>query len=109
MNIPKTIKVGYQKRGDTYTGKLAYVIYTDDKGKLRKEKSWQGWRDGKIKPSDFDNEPTSGFVLNKGVGGGGRGSLRPGHAPVRSPLPIRRDTFGTPGCHRLGCRRLLLR
>jgi hypothetical protein len=69
MFIPKTIKVGYQKRSDTYTGQLAYVIYTDDKGKLRKEKSWQGWRSNKIKPDDFDNEPTSGFVLNKGVGG----------------------------------------
>ena len=69
LYIPKTIKVGYQNRTDTYTGKLAYVIYTDDKGVLRKEKSWQGWRDHKIKIDDFDNEPTSGFVLNKGVGG----------------------------------------
>lgn len=69
MMIPKTITVGYQKRGDTYTGKLAYVIYTDDKGKLRKEKSWESWRQKNIKRDDFDNTPTSGFVLNKGVGG----------------------------------------
>ena len=39
--IPKKIKVGYQDRDDTYTGKLAYVIYYDEKGKLRKENSWQ--------------------------------------------------------------------
>lgn len=69
MYIPKTIKVGYQTRNGTYTGKLAYVIYIDDKGVLRKEKSWQGWRDHKIQPEEFDNEPTSGFVLNKKVGG----------------------------------------
>jgi len=69
LNIPKTIKVGFQKRDDTYTGQLAYVVYTDVKGVLRKETSWNGWRDKKISPKDFDNVPTSGFVLNKGVGG----------------------------------------
>jgi hypothetical protein len=66
--IPKTIKVGYQERSDTYTGQLAYVIYYDQKGKLRKETSWNGWRDNKIEPQEFSNEPTSGFVLNKKVG-----------------------------------------
>ena len=69
LNIPKTIHVGYQKRNDTYTGQLAYVIYTDQKGKKRKETSWQSWRSDKIDPNDYDNEPLSGFVLNKGVGG----------------------------------------
>ena len=29
--IPKKINVGYQEREDTYTGKLAYVIYWDEK------------------------------------------------------------------------------
>ena len=68
MNIPPTIKVGYQNRSDTYTNKLAYVIYYDEKGVLRKEKSWDGWRDKKIPSNEFKNEPTSGFVLNKKVG-----------------------------------------
>ena len=67
--IPEKIKVGYQNRNDTYTKKLAYVIYYDEKGKLRKETSWNSWRDEKIEPDDFDNEPTRGFVLNKKVGG----------------------------------------
>lgn len=89
--IPKTIKVGFNYREDTYTKKLAYVIYYDDKGKLRKENSWSNWiqRPGKeisfyndvkrtwdkqeldssFEPKDFDNVPMSGFVLNKGVGG----------------------------------------
>jgi len=66
--LPKTIKVGYQTRSDTYTGQLAYVIYIDQKGKLRKEASWNSWRDNKIEPQEFTNEPTSGFVLNKKVG-----------------------------------------
>ena len=67
--IPKTLKVGYQKRGDTYSGKLAYIIYIDEKGKVRKETSWNSWRDKGIQPNDYPNEPISGFVLNKKVGG----------------------------------------
>ncbi|MBX4152430.1 hypothetical protein [Paenibacillus lautus] len=66
--IPQKIKVGFQNRENTYTKKLAYVIYYDHKNKLRKEASWQSWRDEKIEPIDYDNEPLSGFVLNKKVG-----------------------------------------
>lgn len=61
--------MGFQTRNDTYTKKLAYVIYYDEKGKLRKEPSWNSWRDKKIDPEEFDNVPTEGFVLNKKVGG----------------------------------------
>jgi hypothetical protein len=67
--IPKKIKVGYVKRDDTYTKKLGYVIYYDNKNVLRKETSWNTWRDDKIPFDDFENVPTSGFVLNKKVGG----------------------------------------
>jgi hypothetical protein len=67
LYIPSKIRVGYQNRSDTYTKKLAYVIYYDGKGQLRKQKSWDGWRDKKIEPEDFDNVPHSGFVLNKDV------------------------------------------
>lgn len=67
--VPKKINVGFQNRSGTYTGKLAYIIYFDEKGKLRKETSWNGWRDEKIPNEIYDNEPTSGFVLNKKVGG----------------------------------------
>lgn len=69
MNIPEKISVGFRERSDTYTGKLAYVVYTDAKGVLRKATSWNGWRDRAIPPEEYKNEPTSGFVLNKGVGG----------------------------------------
>ena len=66
--IPDKIHVGYQNRKGTYTGKLAYVIYTDKKGKKRKEGSWNSWKDNKISVDDFNNEPMSGFVLNKKTG-----------------------------------------
>lgn len=70
--IPEKIKVGYQKRDDTYTKKLGYVVYYDKKGVLRKEKSWEGWRDKKIKADEFKNEAVEGFVLNRDVGGARR-------------------------------------
>jgi hypothetical protein len=70
--IPNKIKVGFQERNDTYTGRLAYVVYYDQLGKLRKEKSWEGWRSKNIEPLDLDNQPTDGFVLNRGVGGARR-------------------------------------
>lgn len=66
--IPKKINVGFQERDDTYTKKLAYVIYFDNKGVLRKQTSWESWRNKKIEPIIFDNTPTDGFVLNKKVG-----------------------------------------
>lgn len=52
--IPKTINVGYQNRSGTYTGKLDYVIYYDEKGKLRKEASWNSWRDEKKTELELD-------------------------------------------------------
>ena len=69
MFIPKKIKSGYNKREDCYTGKLAYVIYYDEKGKLRKETSWNSWRKEELGDDEYDNSPTDGFVLNKKVGG----------------------------------------
>lgn len=70
--IPEKIKIGFQNRDDTYTKMLAYVIYYDHKGKLRKEISWESWRKKDIEPVDYENTPTSGFVLNKKVGGNNR-------------------------------------
>ena len=85
--IPNKCKVGFQLRHGTYTGKLGYIIYNDGK-QWRKEPSWESWRhkvgqvnyeyfngvrqetiiEG-VEPIEFANEPTSGFVLNKKVGG----------------------------------------
>lgn len=65
--IPDKIKVGFQKRDDCYTKQLGYIVYYDQKGVLRKETSWNSWRDHKLSPVDCDNVPHSGFVLNKDV------------------------------------------
>lgn len=67
--LPNKINVGFQKRSGTYTGKLAYVVYYDQKGVLRKEASWNSWRDKSIPNEEYENNPTEGFVLNKKVGG----------------------------------------
>lgn len=63
--IPKKIRVGYQDREDTYTGKLAYVIYYDEKDKIKKEASFKGWVQGDV--DEKENEPMTGYILNKGV------------------------------------------
>lgn len=68
LYIPEKLHLGFQNRKDTYTGKLAFITYTDAKGKFRSQTSWERWRDKNIKPEHFDNEPTEGFVLNKKVG-----------------------------------------
>ena len=65
--IPKKIKVGFQERNDTYTGKLAYVVFVDNKGVLRKQKSFDEWRDNKIPVEEYDNLPQDGFCLNKNI------------------------------------------
>lgn len=70
--MPKEIVVGYQKRRDTYTGRLAYVVYKDivsNKEIIRKETSWNNWRDKEIEANSYENKPMSGFVLNKKAGG----------------------------------------
>ncbi len=92
LYIPKKLNVGFQLRSDCYSKKLGYVIYWDDKGKLRKENSWQSWRQKpedaprtynhetkkydlgesygeRVAPIVLDNVPVEGFVLNKDVGG----------------------------------------
>jgi len=68
LNIPERIIVGFANRGDCPSGRLAYVTYYRGK-KIAKETSWEGWRNKSIEPEEFENIPTSGFILNKKVGG----------------------------------------
>lgn len=42
--IPTKIKVGFNKRDDTFTKKLGFVIYWKD-NEWKQEKSWEGWRE----------------------------------------------------------------
>lgn len=69
LNIPETLKVGFNKRTDTYSGKLAYVTYINAKNEIAKEKSWNGWIDKSIDVETYENKPMEGFVLNKRAGG----------------------------------------
>lgn len=65
--MPETLKVGFKRRNDTFDGKLSFIIYYDEKNVLRKEQSWNSWRDEKIEPIDINNVPTKGFIINKSV------------------------------------------
>ena len=67
--IPQKLNVGFKNREDTFTGKLAFVTYFDEKGKMRKETSFENWRDWNIPTEIYDNIPTEGFSINKTVGG----------------------------------------
>lgn len=54
---------------------------------MRKEASWQSWRDHDIEPEEYDNDPTEGFALNKKVGGyaGDWGDFRQTYVRVYDP------------------------
>jgi len=67
MFIPTKLRVGFVKRNGTFTGKLGYVIYYDEKGKIRKEMSFNSWRDKEIEVLELDNDPRDGFTFNKGI------------------------------------------
>lgn len=69
MFIPEKLRIGFNKREDTYTTKLGFVVYYDEKGKLRKKDGLESWRDHSIEPEEYSNIPTEGFVLNRNVGG----------------------------------------
>lgn len=79
MYIPKEVKVKirYEQRWDHVAQKyvitnesepgphLGYATYVDEKGKLRKETSWNGW--GNKHLGDFANGPKRGFKLEKAI------------------------------------------
>lgn len=79
MYIPKEVKVKirYEQRWDHVAQKyiitnesdpgphLGYATYVDEKGKLRKETSWNGW--GNKHLGDFANVPKRGFKLEKAI------------------------------------------
>ena len=71
--IPTKIRVGFRERPDTYKQILGFVVRLGDDDQIKvKANAWEGWRDKKLPPKDFTNEPTEGFVLNRGVGGARR-------------------------------------
>ena len=69
LYVPQRIKVGFCERRDTFSNRLAYITYFDEKNVLRKETSWNNWRDHNIAAEEFDNIATAGFAIDKNVGG----------------------------------------
>jgi len=67
LYIPKTIMVGFQERYGTFTGKLAYIVYVDDKGVHRKKPSWDSWRNHQLGTLELENKPQTSFMFNKGI------------------------------------------
>ncbi len=65
--IPTRLNVGFQDRADTLQKRLGYVTYFDEKGVMRKNESWERWRKKDIEPEQYDNVPTAGFLINKGI------------------------------------------
>jgi hypothetical protein len=66
MNIPQKLHVGFQERSGTYAGKLSYIIYTDEKNKIRKEASWNSWKDNKIATMNIEN--VNSIIINYVLG-----------------------------------------
>lgn len=67
LYLPKILKVGYQYRDTKFEKKIGYVIYYDHTGKLRKETSWENWRDKQIDSNEFENTPTEGFMIHSNI------------------------------------------
>lgn len=63
LMIPNDLKVGFQYRENATTKKLSYIIYYDEKNKLRKEKSFNSWIDHKIPTVETKNKVISGFRI----------------------------------------------
>lgn len=72
LYIPSKLKVGHQKRTDTYTDKLGFVTYFKNNGETFQNSSFYSWISEGTEVV-FENAPTDGFVLNSNVGGGSYG------------------------------------
>ena len=62
--IPSKLKVGFQQRPTSLNRSLGYVIYYDEKGKLRKETSFESWRAKDIDPQEHENTPQNHFLVS---------------------------------------------
>lgn len=64
---PDEIRVGFNKRSDTFSGMLGFMIYRNKAdGNYGWDKSFTGWIDKTIPEKMISNEFQTGFVINKG-------------------------------------------
>lgn len=66
LYIPTKIKVGFQERSDTFTGKLGFLTFYNESNILNKQKSWEKWCNKSFEPYEFDNTPSK-FIINKNI------------------------------------------
>lgn len=64
---PEKIRVGYQSRHNSENGYLSYIVYYDEKNKLRKEVSFNNWIGKEKAPHDVINEEIKGFRIADSV------------------------------------------
>ena len=83
LNIPQDLKIGFNKRNDTYSGLLSFITYPLPDGTNKHKNAWETWRDKKLSVMSVLNEPTEGFVINKREGGGGSWSYNDREAKIR--------------------------
>lgn len=67
LKFPEKLKVGFQKREETYNGNLAFITYYNVDNTVKNEKSFNSWCNSKIPVVEYDNKPQTGYVLNKGI------------------------------------------
>ena len=64
MKTSTMLKVGFQKREDTYSSKLGFIIPADE---ITSNRNFTRWINNQIPVEDIKNVPRSGFVLNKNI------------------------------------------
>ena len=64
MKTSAMLKVGFQKREDTYSSKLGFIIPADE---ITSNRNFTRWINNQIPIEDIKNVPRSGFVLNKNI------------------------------------------
>ena len=67
--IPEDITAGFNEGNYDSKEKLAFLVYKNERKELSQPKAWEKWRNKKLAPLEFKNEPQKGFVLDKAVGG----------------------------------------
>lgn len=67
LYIPKKLKIGFQERKDSFDGKLSFITYYDNNGKISNETRWSRWCDGSISNLEIDNIPFKNATLNKNI------------------------------------------
>lgn len=67
MYVPDSVLCRVKKDNVAFTQKLGFLSYTDDKGKIRKEKAFTDWGNATEKTKTLVNRPRTGFLINRHI------------------------------------------